>query len=375
MDNNQAETYLRHAKIDLMTKSVFLSTICLSLKHELTDKLPTAGTNGISILYNPEFLEKLTAQERTGLLAHEVWHVAFNHLSRINDRDRVTWNKAGDYVINFMLNLAGFTIPAGGLLDDRFANMTTEEVYNILDQEDDGLEGPGGEFDVDLLDPPPGLDTDDVSQKITDIIVKAQMQSKIANKDKSEIPGEISRAIDDLINPKLPWYEILNRFMSDLIKDDYSWIKPNKRFYPNYYLPSQHSYTLGQVVVAIDTSGSVSQDELTEMLSEIESIRDTFHPDKLTIIDCDAEIHNVYDIERYDNILDLEFHGHGGTDFQPVIEYCNQNQPEVLIYFTDMYADAVKDVGDYPILWICTDNNNETQPVGEIIYLKPDGNR
>ena len=102
MDNNQAETYLRHAKIDLMTKSVFLSTICLSLKHELTDKLPTAGTNGISILYNPEFLEKLTAQERTGLLAHEVWHVAFNHLSRINDRDRVTWNKAGDYVINFI---------------------------------------------------------------------------------------------------------------------------------------------------------------------------------------------------------------------------------------------------------------------------------
>ena len=129
------------------------------------------------------------------------------------------------------------------------------------------------------------------------------------------------------------------------------------------------------IVVAIDTSGSVEQHELTEMLTEIESIRDTFKPAKLTVIDCDAEIHNVYDIERYDNILDLEFHGHVGTDFQPVIEYCNQNQPEVLIYFTDMYADDVKDVGEYPILWICTDNNNETQPVGEIIYLKPDGNR
>ena len=374
MDNNQAETYLRHAKIDLMTKSVFLSTICLSLKHEFTDKLPTAGTNGISILYNPEFLEKLSPQERTGLLAHEVWHVAFNHLTRLGDKDKILWNKAGDYVINYMLEQSGMTIPRGGLLDPRFANMSTEEVYNII-KEEEPEGGPGGDFESDLLEPPPGLDEGGVSDKITDMIVKAQLQSKIANKDKGEIPGEIARAIDDLINPKLPWYEILQRFMSDLAKDDYSWARPNKRFYPNHYLPSQQSFTLGKVVVAIDTSGSVSQQEITEMLSEIENIRETFKPEKLTIIDCDAEIHNIYDVEKYDNILELEFHGYGGTDFQPVIEYCNQVNPDVLIYFTDLYAEDVRDVGDYPIIWICTDNNPDVQPVGETIYLKPDGNR
>ncbi len=374
MEYDQADTQLRHAKIDLMTKSVFLSTICLSLKHEFTDQLPTAGTNGISILYNPDFLNRLSAQERTGLLAHEVWHVAFNHLTRLGDRDKVLWNKAGDYVINYMLEKSGITIPVGGLIDHRFAEMSTEQVYEIIkDEEPEGNPGGDGDFEVDLLDPPPGLDAQDVSDKITDIIIKAQLQSKMADKDKGEIPGEIARAIDDLINPKLPWYEILNRFMSDLVKDDYSWVKPNKRFYPNYYLPSQHSYTLGQVVVAIDTSGSVSQKEITEMLSEIESIRDTFKPEKLTIIDCDAEIHNIYEIGKYDNILELEFHGNGGTDFQPVIEHCNQVNPDVLIYFTDLYADDVRDVGNYPILWICTDNNPDVQPIGETIYLKPNG--
>ena len=104
MEDTKADEQLRHAKIDLMTKSVFLSTICLSLKHRFTEEIPTAATNGLSIIYNPDFLNGLTAQERTGLLAHEVWHVAFNHLTRIGERDRMIWNKAGDYVINLMLS-------------------------------------------------------------------------------------------------------------------------------------------------------------------------------------------------------------------------------------------------------------------------------
>ena len=128
MEYEQADTQLRHAKIDLMTKSVFLSTICLSLKHEFTDKLPTAGTNGISILYNPEFLEKLSPQERTGLLAHEVWHVAFNHLTRLGDRDKILWNKAGDYVkpeSNWWDRLTGRTA-----MDDIRAKMDEDVVYD-----------------------------------------------------------------------------------------------------------------------------------------------------------------------------------------------------------------------------------------------------
>ena len=203
MDINQSDTQLRHAKIDLMTKSVFLSTICLSLKHTFTDQISTAGTNGLSIIYNPEFLEGLTAQERTGLLAHEVWHVAFNHLTRIGSRDKVIWNKAGDYVINYMLTNAGFTIPKGGLLDPRFEKMSTEEVYEIIKDESDDEHG-GSDFDIDLLDPPPGTDAQDVADKVTDMIIKAQLQSKIAGKEKGEIPDEIARAIDAALENKTP---------------------------------------------------------------------------------------------------------------------------------------------------------------------------
>ena len=368
----KADEYLRHAKIDLMTKSVFLSTICLSLKHLFTEDIPTAGTNGLSIIYNPDFLTSLTAGERTGLLAHEVWHVAFSHLTRLGERDKVLWNKAGDYVINLMLSNSGYIIPTGGLLDHRFANMSTEEVYEIIKDEPQP-EGEGQEFFVDLLDPPEGTAPVDVGDKITDIIIKAHLQSSIANKAKGEIPSEIARMIDDLINPKLPWHQILVRFLSDMVKDDYTWMKPNRRYYPDYYLPSQYSPTLGNIIVAIDTSGSVEQDELTEMLTEVASIKETFKPEKLTIIDCDSEIHNIHEIEKYDNITDIEFHGDGGTDFQPVIDYCNENEPEVLIYFTDLYSDDVVDVGNYPIIWICTSDHDPAN-IGETIYLNGNKN-
>lgn len=367
MEKRTVEDYLNHAKITLMSKSVFLSTICLSLKHEFTEDIPTAGTNGLSILYNPTFFASLTAPERAGLLAHEVWHVAFNHLTRVGDRDKLIWNYAGDYVINLMLTDSGYTIPKGGLYDTQYANMATEEVYEKI-KKDSPEEHGGSNFMEDLLDPPPGMKASDVASNVTDVIVRAQLQSRIAGKDKGEIPNEISRAIDELINPKLPWNQILMRFLTDMVKDDYTWSRPNRRFFPNHYLPSQHSPTIGEVVVAIDTSGSVSLEELTEMLSEVECIRDTFKPEKLTIIDCDYKIHNEFKIKQHDNILDLKFTGDGGTSFQPVIDYCDERNPEVLIYFTDLYADDVVPVGDYPVLWICTSDHSPAS-MGETIYI------
>jgi predicted metal-dependent peptidase len=362
------EDYLRHSKIELMTKSVFLSTICLSLKHVFTDQIPTAGTNGITIMYNPEFFERLSPAERTGLLAHEVWHVAFNHLSRVGSRDFKIWNMAGDYVINYMLVDNGYTLPADGLLDNRFSDMSTEQVYDIIKEENPEGDVPGGDFIIDLLDAPEGATDKEINDLVSDIIIKAQLQSRISEKDHGEIPQEISRAIDDLINPKLPWDALLQRFLSDTIKDDYTWTRPNKRFFPAHYLPSQHSPTLGNIVFAIDTSGSVSQEELTEMLSEIESIRETFKPESIKIIDCDSRIHNVHIIEKYDNILDIEFVGNGGTDFKPVFNYCEEHEPDLLVYFTDLYADDITEQPNYPVMWIC---NSEHSPasIGETVYI------
>ena len=367
MENNKIDDYLRHAKIELMTKSVFLSTICLSLKHRFSNELPTAGTDGLSVIYNPDFFEGLTPQERTGLVAHEVWHVAFNHFARVNGRDKRIWNIAGDYVINYMLDSSGYRLPAGGLLDQQYADMSTEEVYDLIKDEEDDSDREG--FIIDLLDSPEGTAEAEIHDKITDIIIQAQIQSKSVGKDHGEIPSEIARAIDELINPKLPWNQLLTRFLSTMVKDDYTWTRPNRRFFPNHYLPSQYSPTIGDIVVAIDTSGSVTDEELVEMLSEIQDIRDIYKPESLTIIDCDAKIHNIFTVDKHDNILDLKFNGGGGTDFSPVIDYCNKLEPQLLIYFTDLYANSITEEPTYPIMWICN-SDHEPAPIGETIYIK-----
>ena len=110
------EGMLLKAKIELMSRSPFISTIALSLRHIITDKCNTADVCGTTIRYNPSFIEKQSITQFAGLMAHECWHVAFQHIGRRGNKDPYIWNAAGDYVINYMLTKSGFEIPKGGLL-------------------------------------------------------------------------------------------------------------------------------------------------------------------------------------------------------------------------------------------------------------------
>jgi len=190
----------------------------------------------------------------------------------------------------------------------------------------------------------------------------------MGGKKAGTIPSEVERMIDKLINPRLPWETILSRFLTDNVKDDYTWARPNKRFLPDFYLPTQYSEALAKITIAIDTSGSVSKEMLTKMLTEIQYIRETLKPKALTIIDCDSQIHNVWEVTDDMNILDLKFTGGGGTSCVPVMDYCKKNPTTALVYFTDLYMTPWTQQTDYPLLWIVYNNPRAKAPVGEITY-------
>ena len=259
--------------------------------------------------------------------------------------------------------------------DSKYADMTTEQVYDIIFEEQDQYKN----FVQDILEPGEGSTndqdsqntaqgTDKLKEQLTSIIVQAQTQSMMAGKQQGEIPGEVARMIDDLINPKLDWKQLLDRYVSERSKNDFTWMRPNKRFMPNHYLPSMYSETIGNITIAIDTSGSVTQEELTEMLTEIESIRDTYQPEELVVIDCDYIIHGVHKVDKYTDIHDIQFKGEGGTSFDPVFEYCKDNPPNILIYFTDLYAEPVQNNVEYDVLWVCN-SDHEPAVIGETIYI------
>jgi predicted metal-dependent peptidase len=362
------EGKLLKAKIELMTRSAFISTIALSLRHVITNATPTADVNGTVIRYNPEFLEKQTVLQFAGLMAHECWHVAFQHLSRRGNRDPIIWNVAGDYIINHLLTKAGFEIPVGGLLDKKYGDeWSTDGVYEDLIKEKKDFDTGTLMLDIredEFQDSKKGPTLDSA---ITNIIVRAKTQAQVAGKAAGEIPNEILRIIDELLNPKLPWPVILNRFLDQRTREEYSWARRNRR-YRDDYMPSLHSYGLGHLTFAIDTSGSIDDDELQEMLSEIKGVQQIFNPEHMTIIDCDSVIHSVYEIDQNTDIMSLNFNGGGGTRFQPVLDYVSEHPTQALIYFTDLEGESLLEPVEYPVLWICN-SNHEPATIGETVYI------
>lgn len=363
------ESKLLKAKVELMTRSAFISTIALSLIHIITDKCSTADVCGTTVRYNPEFITKLSIPQFAGLIAHESWHVAFQHIARKGAKDHIIWNCAGDYVINHMLNKAGFEIPTGGLLDKKYDDeWSTDQVYDDLIKENKDFDTAKLMLDLREEESQTKEETLSRDSAVTNIVIRAKTAAEIAgNKAKGEIPNEISRIIEELINPKIPWQVVLHKFLDQRVREEYSWARRNRRYASSTYMPSLHSYGLGHLTFAIDTSGSIDDTELQEMLSEIKGIQQIFNPEKMTIIDCDSQIHGIHSIDQNTDIMSLKFHGGGGTSFIPVLEHIEENPTQALIYFTDLYGEDDLEPVDYPILWICNSSHNPAS-IGETVY-------
>jgi predicted metal-dependent peptidase len=228
---------LKIAKITLMMQknSVYYTTILFSLRQTITDEIPTAATDGRSLLINPAFFTDLTPNERIGLLAHEVLHVALDHMHRRGTRDPNWWNIAADYVINGFLDKAKYSLPKGGCIDHKYDGMFTEQVYDILFKKSDAEKntilakcGDGSMNGNDVSypeDAPAG--TEPVTQdEVTTIILRATTQAKMANQAPGSIPGEVEIELQRTLNPPLPWYIILQNYLTDFANDDYSFRRP-----------------------------------------------------------------------------------------------------------------------------------------------------
>lgn len=375
----EVQVALDRAKIALLTRSVFLASISFELRHEICyhPAIPTAATDGLSVLYNPDFFMEQDRDQQTGLVAHEVWHVAFDHMGRLLDRDPEDWNKAADYVINNMLIKAGFRLPKGALYNPSWESLSSEEIYDIIHKEKpQDKDGVGSD-----LKKPGSLtegykkgtkaDVAAAAQKIASNLNKAKTAAEMAGKSAGEIPGEIKRHIEKLLNPVIPWNQYMIRFYCDIVKLDYSWKRPNKRFMPDFYLPSQGTPTIGNVICAVDTSCSVSKKQLTEIYSEVDALRQMYQPNCLTLIGCDRKIQTVKHLYQHDDIRGIKLGGGGGTSFKPVLDYCEEHTPSVLLYFTDLEAEHITDEPGYPTLWVCY-SKHKAQGIGETIYYKPE---
>lgn len=368
MELQPHEIALNKAKIQLMGKadSVFFVHLAFSLIHEFSDKIPTAATNGKRVLYNPQFFMSLNLDEQVFLILHEAMHCAYLHMERLNDRCPDRFNIAADHVINLQLIERGFKMPKVGLADKQYTGLSTEEVYNLLPPPQPGQAGQGLGKDLQA----PEGDPAQLASDMQDILVRASVQSRMSNDKPGSIPGEIQIFLDRLLNPKLPWNRILQKYLQTFSKNDYTFRKPNRRFFPQHHLPSLYGENLIDIAVAVDTSGSVSDEEFNRFVTETNSILRMMKPEKITVVQFDTEIKSVDEVRNVRDLMGIQFTGRGGTQIGPVIAWANKNKPQLLLVFTDGYFRFYDDKTKVNTLWLIHGNPNFSAPFGKTIHYE-----
>lgn len=357
------------AMIGLMAKedSSFFTTLAFSMKWGWNDRIQTARTDGTSIEMNPEFFMGLKPEARIGLLVHESCHVAYLHALRLNGRDHTRFNQAADHVINLELLERGFSLPPNGLWDRQYKGMCTEEVYDLLPP------CPPDYPLADLVPCPEDKDIEEIEQEVADILVRAAIQSAIDGDKPGTIPGDIQIYLDGLLKPKLPWHQILRRWIQQQSKADYSFRKPNRRFFPQHYLPSLHTEKVIDLVFAVDASGSVTDHEFHQFVSEVASVFRMMKPENVTLIQFDHGLRSVTKLKNIQDLLQCEFTGRGGTDITELVQWAKENKPKLMLVFTDGEFRFYNEGISTPLVWLIHNNKGFTAPYGNVIHydIKP----
>lgn len=390
--------------------SIWLDALTLKVGKfpELLGDKGTAGTNGRAIFFDEDFLMKLTLTEDVFLFCHEIGHCMFLHMARAKQYESIglhgkpfnpyLWNVAGDYIINAMLIECRIgSMPVGGLIDQRFTgSMLIEDVYKTLldempqqpkrpptgdgdgDEPTDGTGGTGGVYgdtiDVHITPSTPTGDEVDLTEQEWRRVVQSAVDGA---KAVGKLPGMLERLANEFVNPQVRWQDKLRKMVvTHTVRDSTNWAQPHRRrlVTQKIYMPRRSGFTAGTIVVANDTSGSISDQEMNVYVSELASILETCNPEIVYVLSCDAQIHSVDEFPQGHDIKSNPptLKGGGGTSFRPVFDWIEEAalSPSALIYFTDLYGSFPDSEPSYPVIWCAT--SEENVPFGDVVRIKVD---
>ena len=368
LDMKKLTTKLAKAKTALILEHPFIGTIALNMPFVFDESIKTAATNGKRVAFNPEFVDSLTDEEVKFLVAHECMHPMLEHNYRRGERQPRRWNMAADYVINKLLvdDSIG-RMPKLGLHDPNIYNAgggTSEGIYNILPEQDEDSGADGLMDDCEDGDGGPaeqGQQQAEWKVKVAQAAQAAKMMGKMS--------ANMQRLVDQVLQPKVDWRDVLQRFLVKARTDQRSFSRFNRRFIAQgLYLPSVSGEQMGEIVFAVDCSGSITQDTINQFAAEISIVKDDLMPARIHVLYFDSEVSHVESYEQHDD-LDIKPHGGGGTDFAPVFDKIIELglDPVAIVFLTDLCCYSFGDQPDAPVLWVTTDPG--TAPFGEVVEM------
>lgn len=400
------------AMVAFMGAAPFYAHLSHSIgRYVYTRGLKTAATDGRHIVINPAYLAGLKVPERVGLLCHEMSHLVGLHPQRAKhyaslgeikgkpfDKDHA--NRAMDWVINadIVTTVPDAALnPSWLLRPDVRGDELWEDVYARTWQEQPGgkpctagamgkglrgqkgdpeADARGGAFD-EILDPPVDPVTGDVDLPEANEFREAVAKAASVAKAMGQLPASLKRLVDEILEPTVSWADHIRMLIAGKIGARHeTWNKPNRRrlaLHPIVIMPGKRGYGAETVVVAVDTSGSIGERELAAFMGEVGGILNDCKPKRIVVLGCDSRISSEEEVTTLDDVCELAdkgLGGGGGTAFEPVFEWCEENQvvPETLVYLTDGYGSYPQVAPGFPIVWAMT--TEVEPPFGEVVRVK-----
>lgn len=420
---------LRTARINLMFNKPFFGNLATRMQLTPADAwLHTAAVDGRRFYYNHSFIDMLDAGELLFLMGHEVLHLVYDHLGRREGREAMVvddeggvhslHNIAADYMVNLELVKQGIgkmiqTVPC--LYDTKYDGWASEAVYDHLyevakknsqNQNISGMKGSplhgmgdlaGQQFDEHLspedTDPnsgkdkngnyngqgPVGMTQDEQRQmrdELREAIINAARQAGAGN-----LPAGVERLIGELESPKMDWRTLLRSNLESTVLNDFSWMRPNRACqHLDAILPGMVVDQKLRICAVVDLSGSISQEQAKDFLSEVQGIMDQFPNYEILVLTHDTKVYNpeVFSSENQRDIRDYKLDGGGGTLFEPVYQYLREEEeeysiqpPDRIVWFTDGYPNAGWGDPDYShTVWILHGTETIVPPFGTHAYYK-----
>jgi predicted metal-dependent peptidase len=397
---------LTKARTQLILDKPFLGNLVLRLPLIAADSwCKTSATDAKSFYYNADFIDSLNNHQIKFVLIHEALHCALTHFARRGNRTKHKWDLACDFAINPLLVKEGFHPPIDVPIFQQYVGMIAEEIYPMIDDNlnqepmdqhlyddqanDDSQQSEGGMREDQLQqEPKPKSKASEGEQSSASSLAQqpAKLQPDELEKLASEwqknlassaqlaqqagkLDEEFAKLIDFFLQPQVSWQSLLAQYMSTFARDDFSYSRPSRRT-GEAILPSLKSHQI-DIIVAIDTSGSISQEEVDEFVSEVSAIKSNLRA-SITLLACDDKLceHSPWRFEAWDELqFPASLGGGKGTNFNPVFDYINAQDSayDVVIYFTDAKGVFPEVEPNYPVMWLI--KGKECTPWGTRIQL------
>lgn len=373
------------AKLLLIKKKhfTFISSMLYRLSYKESNEVSSMAYDGLNnvIYLNPKWFLTLSDEEACSALAHESLHYALQHDIRIGRRDPILYQKAADHVVNNLLMDYNFELPPDVLVDRRFQNKTTEYVYKLLweekeNQDQDGngnsQDSPPDPFSNDIqFNPSPS--TSQQSQRNQQTLASGQADERsLGDKSIGSTSLAFSEFFKDIKKGKQSWRDILMEYVNEISQGERDWARLDRRMLQlGYYLPDNKSDNrINRIAVAIDISGSVSQDQISYFLRETKAIKNNCDPEILDIVSFNTRITGKWSFKQDEELNDIKMDIDGGTSLEPVWKHYKkeENKPEFLIVFSDMYVNMLEEP-EFNVIWCVVDNPKWIPPYGKAIYI------